>query len=159
MLRISFHTDPFWLDLPHGVRLQVRPPGTAVILGAGAELAAARATGEGPHMGPDPATAPVNGTTADPPSGSAAEPGAAPAAGATGGVPANNAVDSGRLAFTSAVARAAILDWEGVADAEGAPLPVSPAAVDALMAHWPVFAAFERLYLHPALLVVAEGNA
>ncbi len=43
MLRISFQTEPFWLDLPRGVRLQVRPPGTAVILAAGADLAARRA--------------------------------------------------------------------------------------------------------------------
>ncbi len=56
------------------------------------------------------------------------------------------------------MARAAILDWTGVADEAGAGLPVSPAAVDALMEVWPVFAAFERLYVQPALLVVAEGN-
>ena len=150
MLRISFRTEPFWLDLPHGVRLQVRPPGTSVILAAGADLAAARATGEGTSNGPD--------TPADP----AAEHRAAAVTRGSPpdvGPPAGATADTGRLAFTCAVARAAILDWQGVADAEGAPLLVSPAAVDALIAHWPVFAAFERLYLQPALLVVAEGNA
>jgi hypothetical protein len=45
------------------------------------------------------------------------------------------------------VARAAILDWTGAADEAGAPLPVSPAAIDELMEVWPVFAAFERHYL------------
>ncbi len=44
MLRLSFQTEPFSLDLPRCVRLQVRPPGTAVILAAGADLAARRAT-------------------------------------------------------------------------------------------------------------------
>ena len=144
MLRISFRTEPFWLDLPHGVRLLVRPPGTAVILAAGAELAA------------NPATSPGASSRGD----LAADAGTASnAAASDAGPPPGAPADSGRFAFTCAVARAAILDWEGVADAENAPLPVSPAAVDALMAHWPVFAAFERLYLQPALLVVAEGNA
>ena len=148
MLRISFRTEPFWLDLPHGVRLQVRPPGPAVILAAGAEMAsnsAARpAAGPGASSRGDPAAdAGVDSTAA---ASDASPPPGAPA-------------DTGRFAFTCAVARAAILDWEGVADATGAPLPVSPAAIDALMAHWPVFVAFERLYLQPALLVIAEGNA
>jgi hypothetical protein len=143
MLRISFRTEPFWLDLPHGVRLQVRPPGTAVILAAGADLAAGPMTSPGAKSRRD----------------LAADAGTAPTATSDAGPPAGAPADSGRLAFACAVARAAILDWEGVADAEGAPLPLSSAAVDALMAHWPVFAAFERLYLQPALLVVAEGNA
>ena len=134
MLRISFTTEPFWLDLPHGVRLLLRPPGTAVILAAGTDLAASAAASHvsGPGDEPD----------ADDP---AQQPTSVPA-------------DGGRLAFTCAVARAAILDWEGVADAAGTPLPVSPRAIDALMTHWPVFAAFERLYVQPALLAVAEGN-
>jgi hypothetical protein len=134
MLRISFQTEPFWLDLPRGVRLQVRPPGTAVILAAGAELAAKRATGA---EADPPLSLPEDGTT---------------------DVAAGPSPDGGRLAFTCAVARAAILDWTGVADGAGAPLPVSPAAIDALMEVWPVFSAFERLYVQPALLVVAEGN-
>ena len=130
MLRLSFRTEPFWLDLPHGVRVQVRPPGTAVILAAGSEMASSAADSSANEPDTDTLTGP----------------------------PAANPAVSSRLAFACAVARAAILDWEGVADAEGALLPVSPATVDALMAHWPVFAAFERLYLQPALLVVAEGN-
>jgi hypothetical protein len=134
MLRISFQTEPFWLDLPRGVRLQVRPPGTAVILAAGSDLAAGRTAV------PD----------ADPPAKQPPE--------AATDLSAGPSPDGGRLAFTCAVARAAILDWTGVADEAGVALPVSPAAIDALMEVWPVFAVFERLYVQPALLVVAEGN-
>jgi hypothetical protein len=161
MLRISFRTEPFWLDLPHGVRLQLRPPGTAVILAAGAELAAARASGHagdegrGDRPGPNSESGPSSITPdATPRPAMADDLARDPAA----DLAPNSSADTGRLAFTCAVARAAILAWEGVADATGAPLPVSPAAVDGLMAHWPVFAAFERIYLQPALLVVAEGN-
>jgi hypothetical protein len=154
MLRITFQTEPSWLDLPHGVRLLLRPPGTAVILAAGTDLAASAASSAAvtaaASSAADPVTAPATGAATTPETG----PDAASPPHLTTAVPA----DSGRLAFTSAVARAAILDWEGVADAAGTPLPVSAAAVDALMTHWPVFAAFERLYVQPALLVVAEGN-
>jgi hypothetical protein len=155
MIRISFKTEPFWLDLPHGVRLLLRPPGTAVILAAGTDLAASAANSAAvtaaASSAADPVTAPATGAATTPETG----PDAANPPNLPGVVPA----DGGRLAFTCAVARAAILDWDGVADPVGKPLPVSPTAIDALLAHWPVFAAFERLYVQPALLVVAEGNA
>ena len=51
MLRISFRTEPFWLDLPHGIRLQVRPPGTAVILAAGTDLVVVGAPNGGDGSG------------------------------------------------------------------------------------------------------------
>jgi hypothetical protein len=150
MIRITFQTEPSWLDLPRGVRLLLRPPGTAVILAAGAELAASAVNSAAASSAADPVIAPATGAATTPEIGpEAASPPHLPTA-----VPA----DGGRLAFTCAVARAAILDWEGVADAAGEALPVSPRAIDALMGHWPVFAAFERLYVQPALLVVAEGN-
>ena len=151
MIRVSFTTEPFWLNLPHGVRLLLRPPGTAVILAAGTDLAVSATSNAAVTAAADPVTAPATGAANTPETG----PGAVNPPHLPKAVPA----DGGRLAFTCAVARAAILNWEGVADREGAPLPVSPTAIDALMSHWPVFAAFERLYLHPALLVVAEGNA
>jgi hypothetical protein len=150
MLRITFQTEPSWLDLPLGVRLLLRPPGTAVILAAGAGLAASAANSAAASSAADPVTVPATGAETTPEIG----PDAASPPHLTTAVSA----DGGRLAFTSAVARAAILDWTGVADAAGEALPVSARAIDALMEVWPVFAAFERLYVQPALLVVAEGN-
>ena len=47
------------------------------------------------------------------------------------------------LAMAKAVARRAVLDWEGVGDAMGQPLPVTPEGIDALLEIWPVFEAFQ----------------
>jgi hypothetical protein len=41
------------------------------------------------------------------------------------------------LAMAKAVARRAVLDWEGVGDAEGNPVGVSPEGIDALLEIWP----------------------
>ncbi|MFN4201879.1 MAG: hypothetical protein ACK4GM_02335 [Tabrizicola sp.] len=62
------------------------------------------------------------------------------------------------LVLAKAVARAAILDWDGVGDADGNPLPVSPEAVDALLDLWPVFEGFQLGYVAKGLLVAQEGN-
>ncbi len=62
------------------------------------------------------------------------------------------------LTMAKALARQAILDWEGVGDAEGYPLPVSPAAIDALLDIWPVFEAFQTIYVSKGLLLDAEKN-
>ena len=63
------------------------------------------------------------------------------------------------LAIAKALARTAILDWEGVGDAEGAPLVVSPEAIDALLDIWPIFEAFQTVYVAKGLLLDAEKNA
>ena len=63
------------------------------------------------------------------------------------------------LAMAKALARSAILDWEGIGDAEGEPLPVSPAAIEALLDMWPIFEAFQSLYVAKGLLLDAEKNA
>jgi hypothetical protein len=63
------------------------------------------------------------------------------------------------LAMAKALARSAILDWEGVRDAEGAPLAVSPEAIDALLDIWPIFEAFQTVYVAKGLLLDAEKNA
>jgi hypothetical protein len=63
------------------------------------------------------------------------------------------------LAMAKALARTAILDWEGVGDAEGAPLVVSPEAIDALLDIWPIFETFQTVYVAKGLLLDAEKNA
>ncbi len=62
------------------------------------------------------------------------------------------------LAFIKALARLAILEWEGVGDAQGKPAVVEPNAVDALMDIWQAAAAFERLYARPIAEIEAEKN-
>jgi hypothetical protein len=62
-------------------------------------------------------------------------------------------------ALVKALGRMTILDWEGVGDAAGEPVPVTLDGADALLDLWPMAEAFERLYLGPALLLDDEKNA
>jgi hypothetical protein len=63
------------------------------------------------------------------------------------------------LAMAKALARSAILDWEGIGDAEGNAIAVTPDAVDALLDIWPIFEAFQSHYVAKGLLLDAEKNA
>jgi hypothetical protein len=63
------------------------------------------------------------------------------------------------LAMAKALARRAVLDWEGVGDAQGDPLPLSPEGVDALLDIWPVFEAFQTGYVAKGLILEQEKNA
>jgi hypothetical protein len=63
------------------------------------------------------------------------------------------------LAMAKALARSAILDWDGIGDAEGNAIAVSPDAIDALLDIWPIFEAFQSLYVAKGLLLDAEKNA
>lgn len=62
------------------------------------------------------------------------------------------------LAMAKAVARRAVLDWEGVGDAMGQPLPVTPEGIDALLEIWPVFETFQTQYVARGLILDAEKN-
>jgi len=62
------------------------------------------------------------------------------------------------LAMAKAVARRAVLDWEGVGDDAGNIVPVSPEGIDALLEIWPVFEAFQTQYVARGLLLDAEKN-
>jgi len=62
------------------------------------------------------------------------------------------------LAMAKAVARRAVLDWEGVGDDAGDSVPVSPEGIDALLEIWPVFEAFQTQYVAKGLILDAEKN-
>jgi hypothetical protein len=115
MIRIQLSPEPQWLDLGHGVRLQLLPLTTALMV-------ATRS---------DPA---VQDLAAD----------------------ASN--DSRAAVFAAALARRAIADWEGVGDEDGTVLPVTPEGIDALLSLWPIFEAFNLLYVSPGMLLDAEKN-
>jgi hypothetical protein len=51
------------------------------------------------------------------------------------------------LVFAKSIARRAVLDSEGVGDAEGATLTASPEAIDALLGVRPLFEAFQLGYV------------
>ena len=62
------------------------------------------------------------------------------------------------LTMAKAVARRAVLDWEGVGDDAGNIVPVSPEGIDALLEIWPVFEAFQTQYVAKGLILDAEKN-
>ena len=62
------------------------------------------------------------------------------------------------LAMAKAVARRAILEWEGVGDDKGDPAPVTPEGIDALLEIWPVFEAFQTSYVAKGLILDSEKN-
>jgi hypothetical protein len=125
MLSLDLPTEPYWLDLPRGVRVEMRPVTTAVMAAAQAaaqrRLSALREADT--EMDPDLARG---------------------------------------LAFAflaKALARHAVTAWEGVGDAAGKPLPLSPEAVERLMDLDEMASAFWERALLPIRTVAAEGNA
>lgn len=71
----------------------------------------------------------------------------------------DEATDEDRaLAFAKALARRAVLEWEGVGDEDGEPLDVSPEGINALLDIWPIFEAFQKGYVAKALVLEQEKN-
>jgi hypothetical protein len=74
-------------------------------------------------------------------------------------LPATASDEARALVFAKAIARIAVTDWEGVGDADGTPVPVTPEGIDALLEVWPLFEAFQAVYVSNGLLLDAEKNA
>jgi hypothetical protein len=134
MLKLNLARGPAWLDLLPGVRVKLAPLTTALMVAARADIVpdctAAAVRTEDPSRGADGSTEPSE-------------------------VAGNEAL---ALAMAKALARRAVLDWDGVGDAEGRPIPVSPEGIDALLDLWPAFEAFQSLYVADGLLLEQEKN-
>lgn len=116
MLTLDLTNTPRWHDLVPGVRAELRPLTTALMV-------ATRS---------DPAVAAV----------------------------AEEASDEERaVAFAKALARRAVLAWEGIGDADGNAIEPTPEAIDALLDIWPIFEAFQMTYVSNGLLLEQEKNA
>ena len=63
------------------------------------------------------------------------------------------------VVFGKALAERAILDWEGVGDADGNPTPVTPEGIAALLDIWPIFEKFQMGYVAKGLEIESEKNA
>ncbi|MFU8899892.1 MAG: hypothetical protein ACNA7L_13465, partial [Roseinatronobacter sp.] len=61
--------------------------------------------------------------------------------------------------FGKVLADRAILDWEGVGDADGNPTPVTPEGIAALLDIWPIFEKFQMGYVAKGLELEQEKNA
>ena len=66
--------------------------------------------------------------------------------------------DTRAAVFAAALARRAVVDWAGVGDADGDVIAVTPEGVDALLSLWPIFEAFNLLYVSHGMLLDAEKN-
>jgi hypothetical protein len=115
MLSLDPTNTPRWYDLAPGVRLQLRPLTTALMVA----------------------------TRSDP---------------AIEQVPVDVSDEERAVAFAKALARRAVLSWEGIGDAEGNPIDPSSDAVDALLDIWPIFEAFQLTYVSKGLLLDQEKN-
>jgi hypothetical protein len=62
------------------------------------------------------------------------------------------------LQVARAVACEIVTEWEGIGDAQGKPLKITPEGIVALLDVAPVFAAFEEQVIAPAMLMDAEKN-
>jgi len=116
MLTLDLDRTPRWHDLVPGVRVQLRPLTTALMV-------ATRS---------DPAVESLPEATGD---------------------------EERALVFAKALARQAVLAWEGVGDADGNPIEPIPEAIDAALDIWPIFEAFQLAYVSKGLLLEQEKNA
>jgi hypothetical protein len=115
MIRLNLTATPAWLTLAPGLRLQVAPLTTALMVAARADPAI-EALAEGASQ------------------------------------------ETLALAMAKAIARRAVLDWEGVGDDAGNIVPVTAEGIDALLEIWPVFEAFQTQYVAKGLILDAEKN-
>ena len=116
MLTLDLTNEPRWHDLATGVRVQLRPLTTPLMVA----------------------------TRSDP---------------AVEEVPEDASDEQRAVAFAKALARRAVLGWEGIGDADGNPIDPSPEAIDALLDVWPIFEAFQLTYVSKGLLLEQEKNA
>ena len=75
------------------------------------------------------------------------------------GLPEGTSDDEIAVVFGKILAERAILDWEGVGDADGNPTPVTPEGIGALLDIWPIFEKFQMGYVAKGLELEAEKNA
>jgi hypothetical protein len=113
MLTLDLTNAPRWHTLASGVRVQLRPLTTALMVA----------------------------TRSDP---------------VVEMVPEEASDEERAVAFAKALARRAVLAWEGIGDADGTAIEPSPEAIDALLDIWPIFEAFQLTYVSKGLLLEKE---
>lgn len=139
MIRLSLPTEPYWLDLPHGVRLFVRPLDTAIYEAArqrGVRLARQIIQ---EHLEIKAAGGQVTGL-----------PDFTDEDGLTG---------LSQMLFVQALARSAIIKWEGVGDKDGNPVDPTDETVATLMRIHRMAEEFSLAYTATHQGLIAEGNA
>ena len=116
MLTLDLTNQPRWHDLAPGVRVQLRPLTTALMVATRSDAA-------------------------------------------VDAVPVGASDEERAVAFAKALARRAVLAWEGIGDSDGNAIEPTPEAIDALLDIWPIFEAFQMTYVSNSLLLEQEKNA
>jgi len=115
MIRLNLAQGPAWLDLAHGVRVEVLPMTTETRIRASYAIYGEDGTFQG------------DGPTRD-------------------------------ILYAKSIAQNAIVGWEGVGDADGNPVAVTPEGAAALMDIYDLYHSFRSLYIVPGIAAVMEGN-
>lgn len=139
MIRLAFERQPHWLSLPLGVRVEVEPLTTAIAAAArndalrrvAIEIDEARAA-EKAGQGADPLAFHAGNMSA--------------------------AEGKATQYEIEALARFGIRAWEGIAAPDGAPLPVTPASIEAFARHPDIGPAFRDAYRRSVEALIAEGE-
>ena len=127
MLSLKIGRGPEWIALLGGrIRLLVAPMTSAVMMAVKSDLAGK--------------------VKALPKAGDAED----------GTPPAEGLINEWHVALVKAIVARTILEWEGIGDADGNPVGVTPAGIDALMDLHRVFAEFDAQVVAPYLAVQAE---
>lgn len=139
MIKLSLPKNPYWIDLPHGVRLYVRPLTMAVY-----EAARAKGSRLVADILQDHAEITMAGGTVE-------------------GLPDLNDEDAraglSQFLFAQALAAAAIIRWEGVLSEDGDPMEVTEQSVADLMRYHDMAEGFLVKYTRSHAEAVSEGNA
>ena len=131
MLRLNISRSPTWLDLAPGVRILLQPADIELVSEAQSDQAFRAALGDD-----------------DLPEDEAAALAMDPASKQRIG-----------LALAIALAKRAILEWEGMEDENGKPIPEPfDEGVEALMRIPSILRKFQREYMAPAMDLATEGN-
>jgi glycerol-3-phosphate O-acyltransferase len=139
MIRLALPTEPQWLDLPYGVRVRVRPL-SSVLMETARQIVAAemrelrvsmtRLRDAGVEMVDPPNLEDANVSHAE-----------------------------ALVRLAKALARVAVLEWEGVLSADGATEALSPASLNRLMDVPSVCSSFFERYTSTLDVLEAEKNA
>lgn len=113
MLTLDLTNTPNWHELAPGVRVQLRPLTTALMVA----------------------------TRSDP---------------VVESLPEEASDEERAVAFAKALARRAVLAWDGIGDGDSNPIEPNPEAIDALLDIWPIFEAFQLTYVSKGLLLEQE---
>lgn len=139
MFSLDMPTEPHWIDLPLGVRVRVKPIDGVTVSAARTFAFSCANTLIEQRKEREAAGTPTDDLLdlTDP------------------------ALRDGfvKIQLAGALARYGALDWEGVGDDTGAPLPFSKAGAERLARHPVMFEPFLDGCFAPAARVAAEGNA